>query len=295
VLPVVADAAGAAKAAISATRNIIAPMKGQKTILEIALGVVIVIAVAIGVHRIQPYLVPPIPAPVVVQTISPGAPPPLALRKLAQELSSAVSTYASSPALQLFGPGVRTLKYDSSFFASAAVEGGNGDLYISYDWAPFGYSRAYDPDSIGIVTGGAVREIFKGNFLDQATIVGEDDGYPVYDVASGETPHQGDYYGTWHVDAGGPFQISNREPAPLECTWCLPVGAESTAPPVCSDFAGGRLCNRSSDVTYARNGAPIVTLHGARVVGAGRDRFLIMLAAEGPSSRSYVEGFAVPR
>ena|GEM_PF-6057081 len=191
-----------------------------------------------------------------------------------------------------FGPGVRTLSYRATFLASQAMEGPDGKLYITYYWPPAG-PIAYDPDKLGIVTGGAVREIISGSFLDMVSITGRASGYPTFSIGIGSTPSGGGMHGTWVLDATGPHRLSNAEPQPVTCALCDWMSPMSTAGKGrCVDFATGDLCERNQQVTYSRNRQLLATIRDAHIVGAGPHRFLISVFDANNSGVWDLEGFA---
>jgi hypothetical protein len=188
---------------------------------------------------------------------------------------------------------VRTLRYAGDFIASSAMEGADGEFYLTYFW-DMG-STAFSADRFGVLDGSAIRETFTGVFLDEITIVDEHDGFPVFRVDGGGTAHESDAYGLWRATGAGVdviehSAISYYSPLPHPCSWCY-ARPESRGPGYCAPFAGANLCDTSIGVTFKLNGAAYVVDKGAHLVGAGPHRFLII---ERPIDEPpvYIEGFA---
>jgi hypothetical protein len=258
--------------------------------IEIVLGAVIVTAVALFAHRYPWYSAPPPPN---VSTRDFGS-PPLALVPIESvaELQVASSMSATSSA---FGLPVRILTYRGDFIASNAVEEPDGRFYTTYYWDKG--STPYEADRFAMLTGGAIRELFAGNFLDEITIIGQSDGVLDFDVGMGSTVHESDLYGQWVLsDVGlrmveGPTRGLEHVPA-RRCDWCyLPVSARTGESPFCSGFAGGALCDDGPGVTFRKHGTSTVIDRDAFLIGSGPDRFLLIERRPG-SSPIYIEGFA---
>ncbi len=188
-----------------------------------------------------------------------------------------------------FGPGVRTLSYRATFFAFQAMEGADGNLYATYYWPPAG-PIAYDPDKLGIVTGGAIREVISGTFLDLVSITGRASGYPTFAIGTGSTPSGGALHGTWFLDVMGPHRVSSAEPQTVTCALCFSTSTSGKSR--CLEFAAGALCERDERVTYSRNKQPLVTIPGAHIIGGGPHRFLITAFDANHVGEWDLEGFA---
>ena len=199
----------------------------------------------------------------------------------------------ASPPETLYGVPVRVSHYVGDFVASSAVEAADGELYVTYFW-DLG-STPYQADRLGVLDGGAIREIFAGAFLDELTSVGESRGYPRFIVDAGDTAHMSDNYGLWQVSGAGVKMIERAQPGyysppPRPCSWCYPH-QQTRAPRYCAPFAGGTLCDSGEGVTFIKNGVTRVVDKSGYLVGAGPHRFLIIERpfAEPPI---YLEGFA---
>jgi hypothetical protein len=271
-------------------------------VIEIALGVLVVSAAALVAHNYSLY-----PPPVALATPPPSTvfltpvpfPSQTASDTAAQLVPIDVATVApaatAASTLQTlpFNAPVRVLRYDGDFLATGAVEGNDGEFYVTYYW-DMG-STYYTADRLGVITGSRLREIFAGDFLDQLDIIDNDSGYPEFVDAIGDTVHPSVYYGIWLVSGAGAHrtrQISMSDAALLhrQCTWCGERAAPN-AKPYCASFAGGRMCGSDPGVTFTKNGKTVTIDKYAFLVGAGPDRFLIV---ERPLSQAprYVEGFA---
>jgi len=196
-----------------------------------------------------------------------------------------------------FGLPVRVLTYRGDFLASNAVEGADGGFYSTYYW-DMG-STPYEADRLAVLTGGAMRELFAGSFLDEITIVGQSDGFLGFAVGMGATVHTSDLYGRWVASRAGVVMVGEPtrglEQAPeRRCDWCyLPVNVRGGGTPFCSGFAGGELCDASPGVTFRKRGTTTSIDRYAFLVGSGPDRFLLVERRTG-TSPIYIEGFAAP-
>ncbi|MDQ6780290.1 MAG: hypothetical protein M3Z37_03925 [Candidatus Eremiobacteraeota bacterium] len=188
-----------------------------------------------------------------------------------------------------FGAQIRTLSYRATFIASEAMEGADGNLYIAYYWAP-PVGTAYDPDKFGVVTGGVIREVVSGMFLDLVTITGRAHGYPTFSISTGTTPTEDDLHGNWVVAATGPHQLSWIEPLSPTCVPC--DGSLIVGKGHCFSFAAGQLCQQNQQVTFWRNDRAVVVIPAARVIGAGPHRFLVGAPEADNVGEWNLEGFA---
>jgi len=271
-----------------------------------SLRALIVVVVAIFTSECNPDSLPMTPAsaspaPVVFLT-----PVPLPSEPTADTAVQLVPVYiatvapAATAALPLVGfpyhvnTHVRMLRYAGDFVASSAMEGLDGEFYVTYFW-DMG-STYYTADRLGVLTGSATREIYGGFFLDKITIVAEHDGYPQFSIDSGDTVHMSDNYGIWRATGVGVRLVAQlppdyyNSPAPHACSWCSTKQTQS-GPTYCATFAGGMLCDTNTGVRFAKNGATFVIDRGAHLVGAGPHRFLIIeRPSDGPPV--YLEGFA---
>lgn len=242
-------------------------------------------------RRLVAYLVPPMSLTPVLTRSSAG--PALSLLPLVRHgIAPAGPLAPPNPFASVdFGPEVRTISYRGTFRASQAMEGADGNLYISYYWPPPG-PIAYDQDRLGIVSGGAIREIMAGDFLDLLTITGNTGGYPTFTISNGTTPTGGKLHGTWLLDATGVVRQSNAEPSYVECRLCDVVSGLSSGRVLCAGFAQGELCEWRDRITYSVRGRPLLVIRGVHLIGAGRHRFLISAFDANDSGLWDLEGFA---
>jgi hypothetical protein len=237
--------------------------------------------------RVTPYMVPQVTtAPVPQTTRTTGGPAIQLLPLIPRGTHVAAPTVPPNPfGSAHFGPQVHTIAYRAVFRAYQALEGADGQLYLAYYWVPRG-SIIYDPDRLGTVTGGIVREII-GFPSNAVSITGLGPyGYPVFTVGEGAEPGGDATQGTWVLGATGPVQVGRQEPPPFSAfSPALLSGG-------CADFAGGLLCERRGRVTYRIRGYPVVSLRGAHLIGAGRHRFLVSVFDKDGAAAWDLEGFA---
>jgi hypothetical protein len=270
------------------------PSKFEIT-LEIVLGTIIVVAVAIFAHRYPWYSA--LPPPNVDRRDLGGPPITLTPMNAVAELrlSSSMSTLPD-----VFGVPVRILTYRGDFLATNAVEGMDGGFYSTYYWDKG--STPYDPDRFAALTGGSMRELFAGESFDGIAIVSQSDGEMIIDVGDGTVVHGSGARGLWGSSAAGVRRVAEPtrglgQLAEHGCAWCRfpSFAGTGTSPLFCSAFARGEVCDASPGVTFRRNGpgAGVLIDRNAYLVGSGPDRFLLIEPRLGKSP-IYIEGFASP-
>jgi hypothetical protein len=256
-----------------------------------SLAIMTAIALVVLERRVASYLA--VPVSTNPQFVRPAFGPPMSLLPLVPRGAGAAGPPVPADPFSGtdFGPDVRTIQYRATFRAFQAMEGTDGRLYMTYYWPPPG-TLIYDPDRFGFVTGGAVREVMSGRFLDLVEIRGRIRGYPIISIGNGSTPTGDTGHGLWLLDASGPIRTSSKEPSFVDCSLCDALINVAARAPVCVQFAAGELCQQQRAVTYSVFGRQRVRIPGAYLIGAGRHRFLISVFDAGDSGVWDLEGFA---